>query len=107
VWTGSHQAGSRHMSPSDPFLRRVRVSSAPESRDPALSSPDPTQKGPGSIPEVHPSRTGVRCFPCGRSGPTAGILEHIPFPGHVATPGRSMWRSGELFSPQIEISPWV
>jgi hypothetical protein len=92
VWIGSHQAGSGHMSPPDPFLSRVRVISAPESRDPAVSSPDPTQKGPGLISEVRSSRTGVRCFPCSRSGPTACILEHVPFPGHVATPGRSMWR---------------
>jgi hypothetical protein len=92
VWTGSHQAGSGHMSPPDPFLSRVWVFSAPESRDPAVSSPDPTQKGPGLISEVRSSRTGVWCFPCSRSGPTTCILEHVPFPGHVATPGRSMWR---------------
>jgi hypothetical protein len=105
VWIGSPQAGSRHMSPLDPFLSRVRVPSAPESQDLAVSSPDPTQKGPGPILEVRSLRTGVRCFPCSRSGPTAGILEHVPFPGHVATPGQSMWRGGELFSTQPEISP--
>jgi hypothetical protein len=92
VWIGSHQAESGHMSPSDPFLSRVRVFSAPESQDPAVSSTDPTQKGPRLISEVSSSCTGVRCFPCSRFGPTACILEHIPFPGHVATPGRSMWR---------------
>jgi hypothetical protein len=70
-----------------------------------VSSPDPTQKGPGPISEVHSLRTGVRWFPCGRSGPNAGILEHVPFPGHVATPGRSMWHDGELFSAQPETSP--
>jgi hypothetical protein len=54
VWTGSHQAGSGHMSPLDPFLGRVWVFFAPESRDPAVSSPDPTQK------VWDPSRRSVR-----------------------------------------------
>jgi hypothetical protein len=47
------------MSSPDPFKGRVRVFRVPESRDPALISPDPTQKGPGPISEVRPSRMGV------------------------------------------------
>jgi hypothetical protein len=31
-------------------------------------------------------------------------LEHVPSLGHVATPGRLMWRGGELFSTQPETS---
>jgi hypothetical protein len=50
------------MSSLDPFLGRVRVFPAPESRDPAVSSPDSTQKGPGPISEVRPSRTGSDAF---------------------------------------------
>jgi hypothetical protein len=93
------------MSSPDPFQGRVRVFRVPGSRDPAVISPEPTQKGPGPISEVRPSRTGVLCFPCSRSGPTACILEHVPFLDHVATPGRLMWRGGELFSAQPETSP--
>jgi hypothetical protein len=96
VWTGSHQAGSRHTSPPDPILSRVQVVFAPESWDPVVSSPGPTQKGPGPISEVRSPRTGVRRFPCSRFRPTACILEHVPFPGHEATPGRSMWHGCEL-----------
>jgi hypothetical protein len=93
------------MSSADPFQGRVWVFWVPGSRDPVVISPDPTQKGPGLIPEVRPSCTGVRCFPCSRSEPTACILEHVPFLDHVATPGRLMWRGGELFSMQPETSP--
>jgi hypothetical protein len=100
VWTGSHQAGSGHMSPPDPFLGRVQVFFGLESRDPAVSSPDPTQKGPGPISEVRSPRMGVRRFLC-----SACILENVPFPGHVATPGQSMWRGCELVSAQPETSP--
>jgi hypothetical protein len=62
VWTSSHQAGSRHMSLSDPCLSRVRVFSALESRDPAVSSPDPTQKDLGPVLEVRSLRTGSGAF---------------------------------------------
>jgi hypothetical protein len=37
------------------------------------------------------------------SGPTVGFLEYVPFPGHVATPGSSMWRARELFATQLEV----
>jgi hypothetical protein len=50
------------MSSSDPFQGRVQVFPAPESRDPAVISPDSTRKGPGPISEVRPSRTGSGAF---------------------------------------------
>jgi hypothetical protein len=48
------------MSSPDPFLSRVRVFFAPAPRDPKVSSPDPTQKGPGLVSEVR--------SPCAGSG---------------------------------------
>jgi hypothetical protein len=94
------------MSLPDPCLSRAWVFSAPESRDPAAGSPDPTQRGPGPVPEVRvapagaldlppevcSSCTGVRCLPHNGSGPTVHILEYVSFPGHVATPEPSTWR---------------
>jgi hypothetical protein len=50
------------MSSPDPFQGRVRVFRVPESWDPVLISPDPTQKGPEPISEVRPSRTGSGAF---------------------------------------------
>jgi hypothetical protein len=102
--TGPHQAGPGHMSPPDPCLSRAWVFSAPESRDPAVGSPDPTQRGPGPIPEVRSSCTGVRCFPHSGFGPTVCILEYVSLLGHVATSEPSMWRDRELFAVQLEIA---
>ena len=56
--TDPHQAGPGHVSASDPCLSKVWVFSVPESWDPAVGSPDPTQKGLGPVP-------GVRVMPAG------------------------------------------
>jgi hypothetical protein len=47
VWSG-------HVSAPDPHLAltKVRVLFVPEPRDPVVSDPDPTQRGPGPIPGV-------------------------------------------------------
>jgi hypothetical protein len=77
--TGPHQAGPGHMSAPDPCLSKAWVFFAPESRDPAVGSPDPTQRGPKPVPEVwvalagvldlapevRSTCTGVRHFPMG------------------------------------------
>jgi hypothetical protein len=79
VRTGPHQAGPGHMLALDPSLSKAWVFPAPESRDPAVGSPDPTQRGPGPdpevwaalagllglAPEVRPTCIGVRHFPMG------------------------------------------
>jgi hypothetical protein len=57
--TGPHQAGPGHVSAPDPCLSKAWVFSAPESRDPAVGSPDPTQRGPGPIPGVRVALVGV------------------------------------------------
>jgi hypothetical protein len=109
--TGPYQAGPGHMSAPDPCLSKAWVFSAPESRDPAVGSPDPTQRGPGPnpevqvalagildlAPEVRSTCTGVQHFPMG-SGPTVGILECIVFSGHMATLEPSTWWSRVLFT---------
>jgi hypothetical protein len=85
-------------------LTQVRVFFVPESRDPAVSGPDPTQRGPGPVPEVRfaPMEVldltrgsglymqGSDTFPWG-SGPTVDTLEYIVFSGHVAVPEPSTW----------------
>jgi hypothetical protein len=67
VWSG-------HVSASDPRLALIKawVFFVPESRDPAVSGPDPTQRGPvcarggpGPFPEVRYVYTGVRHPPMG------------------------------------------
>ena len=92
VWSG-------HVSAPDPRLALIKawVFFVPESRDPAVSGPDPTQRGPGPVPGVQVAPVGVLVlsqgsgtFPWG-SGPTVDILEYIVFSGHVATPEPSTW----------------
>jgi hypothetical protein len=75
-----------------------------ESRDPAVSGPDPTQRGPEPILGVRfaplevPDLTrrsglyiqGSGTFPWG-SGLTVDTLEYITFSGHVVPPEPSMW----------------
>jgi hypothetical protein len=67
VWSG-------HVSAPDPrlALTKARDFFVPESRDPAVSGPDPTQRGPvctrggsGPCPEVQSVYAGVRHFPMG------------------------------------------
>jgi hypothetical protein len=98
------------MSAPDPSLSKAWVFPALESRDPAVGSPDPTQRGPGPdlevratlagvldlAPEVRSTCTRVRHFPMG-SGPTVGILECIAFSGHMVTLEPSTWWSRVLF----------
>jgi hypothetical protein len=72
---------SEHVSAPDPLLALIKawVFFVPESWDPAVSGPDPTQRGsrthprgpvcarggPGPYPEVRSIYTGVRHFPMG------------------------------------------
>ena len=99
VWSG-------HVSAPDPRLALIKawVFSVPESRDPTVSGPDPTQRGPGLVPGVRfaPAEVldltrrsslyiqGSDTFPWG-SGPTADALEHIVFSGHVVIRESSTW----------------
>jgi hypothetical protein len=76
----------------------------PESRDPAVSGPDPTQRGPEPILGVRfapvevlnlTQRSGPyiqrsSTFPWG-SGPTVDTLEYIIFSGHAAAPEPPTW----------------
>jgi hypothetical protein len=110
--TGPHQARPGH-----PCLSKVWAFSTPESRDPVVGSPDPTQRGLGPVPEiqvalagvqglppeVQSTCTGVDTFPWG-SGPTVGILECVIFSGHMTTLGPSMWRGEVLFTVRLEIA---
>jgi hypothetical protein len=99
VWSG-------HVSAPDP---RLTLSKAweffvPESRDLAVSGPDPAQGGSGHAhggsgpyPKVRSVRTGEGTFPWG-SGPTVDILEYIVFASHVATREPSKWWGRALFT---------
>ena len=95
----------------DPRLSKAWVFRAPESWDPAVGSPDPTQRGLGPdpevrvalagvldlAPEVRSTCTGVRHFPMG-SRSTVGILECIILSGHMVTLEPSTWWSWALFT---------
>jgi hypothetical protein len=99
VWSG-------HVSAPDPCLALIKawVFFVPESRDPAVSGPDPTQRGLDPIRRVRfvpvevldlarrsgPYMQGSGTFPWG-SGPTVDTLEDIFFSGHVAAPESSTW----------------
>jgi hypothetical protein len=82
------------MSLLDPCLSRAWVFSAPESRDLAAGSPDPTQRGlgrPGGGPGLSPG--GLFFMYRGPVLPSQWvILEYVSFPGHVATPEPSTRR---------------
>jgi hypothetical protein len=99
VWSG-------HVSALDPRLALIKawVFFVPESRDPVVSGPDPTQRGPEPILGVRfapvevlelTRRSGLYIqgsdtFPWG-SGPTVDTLVYIVFSGHVAAPEPSTW----------------
>jgi hypothetical protein len=94
------------VSAPDPRLALIKawVFSILESRDPAVSSLDPTQRGPDPILGVRFASVGVLdltrrpglyiqgsgTFPWG-SGLTVDTLEYIIFSGHVAAPEPSTW----------------
>ena len=99
VWYG-------HVSAPDPRLALIKacVFFVSESRDPAVSGPDPTQRGPGPILGVRfvavevldlTRRPGLYIqgsdtFPWG-SELTVDTLEYIIFSDHVAAPEPSTW----------------
>jgi hypothetical protein len=106
------------VSASDPRLAliKARVFFVPESWDPAVSCPDPTQRGPGPVPGVRFAPVevldltrgsglyiqGSDTFPWG-SGLTVDALEYIIFFGHVAVPESSTWWGQVLFTTRLEI----
>jgi hypothetical protein len=112
---------SRHVSAPNPrlVLIKIQVLFVPESRDPVVSGPDPTQRGPGPIPGVRfvpvevldlTWRSGLYIqgsdtFPWG-SGPTADALEHIVFSSHVTTLEPSWW-GRVMFATRLEIAAWA
>jgi hypothetical protein len=109
VWSG-------HVSAPDPRLALIKawVFFVPESRDPAVSGPDPTQWGPEPILGVRFTpvevldltvRSGLytqgsNTFAWG-SGPTVDTLEYIVFSGHVAAPEPSTWWGRVLFTTRL------
>jgi hypothetical protein len=104
----------------DPYLSKAWVFSVSESRDPAVGSPDPTQRGPRPVPGVRVAPVGVLdltrrsglhvqgsdTFPWG-SGPSVDILEYILFPGHVATPEPPTLQGRVLFTTRLEVATRV
>ena len=94
------------MSAPDPRLALIKawVFFVPESWDPAVSGPDPTQRGQGPILGVRfvpvevldlarrsgPYMQGSSTFPWG-SRLTVDTLEYIFFFGQVVAPEPSMW----------------
>jgi hypothetical protein len=102
VWSGHVSAPDHRMA-----LIKAWVFFVPESRDPAVSGPDPTQRGPEPIPGVRfapvevldlTRRSGLYIqgsgtFPWG-SGLTVDTLEYIIFSGHVAVLEPSTWWGG-------------
>jgi hypothetical protein len=107
------------MSAPDPRLALIKawVFFVPESRDPTVSGPDPTQRGPGPVSGVRSAPVGVldltrrsgpyiqgsSTFPWG-SGPTVDTLGYIVFSGHVAAPESSTWWGRVLFTTRLEIA---
>jgi hypothetical protein len=112
VWSG-------HVSAPDPCLALIKawVFFVPKSRDPTVSGPNPTQRGPGPVPGVQfapvevldltqrsdPYIQGSSTFPWG-SGPTVNTLEDIVFSGHVAALELSMGWGRVLFTTRLEIA---
>ena len=62
---GPYQAGPGHVLALDPCLSKAWVFSVPESRDPAVGGPDPTQRGPGPVPGVRIALVGSWTLPGG------------------------------------------
>ena len=100
---------------SGPRLALIKawVFFASESRDPAVSGPDPTQRGPGPVPGVRFAPVEVLdlaqrsdTFPWG-SRPTVDTLEGIVFSSHVAALEPSTWWGRVLFTTRLEIAARV
>jgi hypothetical protein len=99
------------VSAPDPRLALIKawVFFVPESRDPAVSGLDPTERGPEPILGVRFAPVevldltrrsvlyiqGSDTFPWG-SAPTVDTLEYIIFSSHVAVPDPPMWRGQAL-----------
>ena len=119
---GAYTVWSGHVSALDPRLAMIKawVFFVSESRDPAVSGSDPTQRGPGPIPGVRfvpaevldpalrssPCMQGSGTFPWG-SGPTVVTLEDIVFFGHVAALEPSLLWGRVLFTARLEIVAWA
>jgi hypothetical protein len=115
LWSG-------HVAAPDPRLALIKawVFFVPESRDPAVSGPDPTQRGPEPILGVRFAPVevldltrgsglyirGSGTFPWG-SGPTVDTLEYIIFFGHMAVPEPSTWWGRAMSTMRLEIAAWV
>jgi hypothetical protein len=113
---------SEHVSAPDPRLALIKawVFFVPKSRDPAVSGPDPTQRGLEPILGVRFAPVevldltwrsdlytqGSGTFPWG-SGPTVDTLEYIIFSGHMAALELSTWWGRSLFTMRLEIVAWV
>jgi hypothetical protein len=110
---------SRHVSALDPRLALVKawVFFVPESRDPTVSGPDPTQRGTEPILGVRfapvkvsnlSRRSGLHIQGSGTlpwgSGLTVDTLVYIIFSGHVAAPKLSTWWGRVLFTTRLEIA---
>jgi hypothetical protein len=111
----AYTAWPGHVSAPGPrlVLIKARVLFIPEYQDPAVSGPDPTQRGPGPIPGVW--LVPVEALGLARrsgpyiqgSGPTVDTLEDIDFSGHVAALELSTWWGWVLFAMRLEIAAWT
>jgi hypothetical protein len=112
VWSGHVSAPDLRLA-----LIKAQVFFVPESRDPTVSGPDPTQRCPGpvlgvrfapvEVPDLS-QRSGLHIqgsdtFPWG-SRLTVDTLEYIIFSGHVAAPELSTWWGRVLFTTRLEIA---
>jgi hypothetical protein len=115
VWSGHVSAPDHCLA-----LTKAYVFFVPESWDPVVSGPNPTQRGLEPILGVQfapvevlnltrrsdPYIQGSGTFPWG-SGPTVDTLEHIVFFGHMAAPEPSTWWGRALSITRLEIAAWV
>jgi hypothetical protein len=112
VWSGHVLAPDLHLA-----LIKACVFFDSESRDPAMSGPDPTQRGPGPVLGVRSASVEVLdlawksgpymqasgAFSWG-SGPTVDTLEDIVLSSHVAALEPSTWWGRVLLTSRLEIA---